>query len=162
LSVDAGSNDSPGDDESSESAGSAQPQGGAARPRLAELLPSDAMLASLHLMHQRGILKSRSHVGGALMGAGLGLAAFGGILMATSSVEYARLAEEDSPTDQAAALYAASMAMLASGGALSAVGIPLLAKAESDLRKLAGLERSLAARPAPRLELMASGIRLRF
>jgi hypothetical protein len=130
--------------------------------RLAELLPSDTSLAALHLMHQRGLLESRAQVGVALMAGGLGLSALGGVLMAASSVDYAQSVLDEQPTDQAAAVYAGAMGMLGAGGAVTAVGVPLFVAARVDLKKLDSLERSLAARPAPRLELMAQGLRLRF
>ena len=129
---------------------------------LAELLPSDTTLAGLHLLHQRGSLESRMQSGGGLMAAGLGLSAVGGVMMLLSSVEYARAAEAEESTDQAAAAYAGAMGMLGAGGAMAAVGIPIFVKARVDLSKLDGFARSLAARPAPRLELMAQGVGLRF
>jgi hypothetical protein len=100
--------------------------------------------------------------GGGLMVAGLGLSALGGVMMLVSSVEYERVAEAEGSTDQVAAVYAGAMGMLGAGGAMAAVGVPIFVKARVDLSKLDGFARSLAARPVPRLELMAQGVGLRF
>jgi tetratricopeptide (TPR) repeat protein len=149
-------------EEESESGESAPPAPKNHRDLLAELLPSDTALAGLHLLHQRGIIESRMQSGGGLMAAGLGLSALGGVMMLVSSVEYARVAEAEGSTDQAAAAYAGAMGMLGAGGAMAAVGVPIFVKARVDLSKLDGFARSLAARPVPRLELMAQGVALRF
>lgn len=130
--------------------------------RLAELLPTDASLAALHLMHQRGIVEARAQLGLSVMAGGMGLSALGGILMAVSSTQYAQAIVAGDPTDQSAAVYAGAMGMLGAGGAVTAVGVPLFVMARVDLKKLDSLERSLAVRPAPRLELMAQGLRFRF
>jgi len=150
-----------GGGEEEETVSSTAPSG-SSKSSLSSLLPSDATLARLHLRHQHGILGTRTQVGAGLTGAGLGLAAIGGILMGVSSAQYASLAAAEEPTDQAAAVYAASMGMLGSGVAITAVGIPILVKSRTDLKALNRLEKSLALRPAPRLELLAQGLRLRF
>jgi tetratricopeptide (TPR) repeat protein len=129
---------------------------------LQSLLPSDAMLARLHLKHQRAVIKSRIQIGGGLMVSGLGLASFGGVMMGLSASQYSVLAEEGEPTDQATAIYAGSMGMVGAGLALAAVGVPVFIKAQLDSKKLSRVEAGVAVRPQPRLELMAQGIGLRF
>ena len=129
---------------------------------LQTLLPSDAMLARLHLKHQRAVIKSRIQIGGGLMVSGMSLASFGGVMMGLSASQYSVLAEEGEPTDQATAVYAGSMGMVGAGLAIAAVGVPVFIKAQLDSKRLSRLEAGVAARPQPRLELMAQGIGLRF
>ena len=146
--------------EAQENVGEAK--GETARASLESLLPSDAMLARLHLKHQRAVIKSRIQIGGGLMVSGLGLASFGGVMMGLSASQYTVLAEEGEPTDQATAVYAGSMGMVGAGVALVAVGVPVFIKAQLDSKKLSRVETGLATRPRPRLELMAQGVGLRF
>lgn len=160
----AGERGEAGEGEEGEEVGEAPagPVRSARLKRLAELLPTDATLAALHLLHQRGILESRAQAGVGLMAGGLGLSGLGGILMAVGSANYAQAILDQESTAQSAAVYASALGMLGAGGAMAGVGIPIFVRARLDLKELDSLERSLAVRPAPRLELMAQGLRLRF
>ena len=158
----AGEDAASGNDANREQKNVGERKGETESASLQSLLPSDAMLARLHLKHQRAVIKSRIQIGGGLMASGLGLASFGGVMMGLSAGQYSVLAEEGEPTDQATAVYAGSMGMVGAGLAIAAVGVPVFIKAQLDSKKLGRVETGLATRPRPRLELMAQGVGLRF